>query len=277
MPAPSSAQDETPAPPDPFALAETFRLLALEAGREILRLRGCAAQAKADGSPVTEADLAANGILEEGLKAAFPQIPIVTEEREQAHAAGAPAEAFFLLDPLDGTKDYARGGEDFTVNIALILRGAPVAGVVYAPARGHLYRTLPEGGAEAENPAQGLRRPLRIRSGAQERLTIASSRSHEDDQTRAWIGGHPGARVLKIGSSLKFGLVAAGEADVYPRLSRIREWDTAAGDAVLRAAGGTTQDFSGAPLRYGKPGFVSEAFLAFAPSFLASSAAGHHA
>lgn len=262
-----SAKPSVPPSLDPSALAETFRILALKAGREILKLRGCAASAKADGSPVTEADLAANAILEEGLKTAYPDLPIVTEEREAEHASGAPAETFFLLDPLDGTKDYARGGDDFTVNVALIFRGEPVAGAVYAPAHDRLYRSLPEGGAEEETPSSGRRAALQARREPRKPPVIAASRSHETESTRAWIARHEGAQVLKVGSSLKFALVASGEADAYPRLSRIREWDTAAGDAVLRAAGGAVRDFSGAPLIYGKPGFVSDEFLAFAPSF----------
>ncbi|WP_018633883.1 3'(2'),5'-bisphosphate nucleotidase CysQ family protein [Neomegalonema perideroedes] len=272
-----SATPSALTPPDPFALAALSRTLALEAGEAILRLRGCATKAKADGSPVTEADLAANAILEEGLRSAYPKIPIVTEEREADHASGAPAEIFFLLDPLDGTKDYARGGEDFTVNLALIVRGAPWAGVVYAPAHDRLYRSLPEGGAEEETPSTGLRRALRVRRGPQEPLTAVFSKSHEEARTRAWLAERPGLRVVQIGSSLKFCLVASGEADVYPRLSRIREWDIAAGDAVLRAAGGVAQDLAGAPLLYGAPGFVAPEFLAFAPSYSDSSPQGRHA
>ena len=232
-----------------------------------MRLKGCASRAKADGSPVTEADLAANAILEEGLKTAFPQIPIVTEEREGDHAQGAQGEYFFLLDPLDGTKDFARGGEDFTVNAALIRNGAPEAGVVYAPARNQLYRTLPQGGAEEEKPGETRPAPLRVRRTPKGPMVMVTSKSHEDERTRAWIRRHIGAQALKVGSSLKFCLVASGAADVYPRLSRIRQWDTAAGDAILRAAGGFVQDLSGAPLRYGAPGFVCPEFVAFAPSF----------
>ncbi len=269
-----SAIPSTSALPDPFALAELFRTLALEGGRAILRLRGCLARDKADGSPVTEADLAANAVLEEGLKAAWPQIPVVTEEREADHASGAPAEAFFLLDPLDGTKDYARGGEDFTVNVALIVRGEPVAGVVYAPAHDRLYRSLPGGGAEAETPSTGRRLPLQARRAPRSPLVAVASKSHDEPQTRAWLAARPDLKVERIGSSLKFCLLASGEADVYPRLSRIREWDIAAGDAVLRAAGGVTQDLAGAPLRYGAPGFVAPEFVAFAPSYPASRPSG---
>lgn len=254
---------------DPVRIAEVSRLLALEAGREILRLRGCAPRFKADGSPVTEGDLAADAILREGLAAAFPEIPVVTEEQEEAHALGAPAEAFFLIDPLDGTKAYVRGEDDFTVNIALILRGEPVAGVLYAPAYDRLARSLPEGGAEEERPSTGARRRIEARRAPRRPLVLTANRTQGAEATRLWLAQFPEAQVLLASSSVKFLFVAAGEADAYRRPARIHEWDTAAGDAVLRAAGGFTQDFAGRPLVYGKPGFASEEFIAFAPSFAA--------
>ena len=178
------------------------------------------------------------------------------------------------MDPLDGTKEFVRGRGDFTVNIALVERGAPTAGVVFAPARGRLFYTR-RGGAVEESPgpgggfdpaAPGAVRPLRVAAPNPAALRVVASKSHRNAETESYLARLPVGELVAAGSSLKFCLVAAGEADLYPRLGPTMEWDTAAGDAVLRAAGGRTvraDDLS--PLPYGKAGLRNPHFLAFAP------------
>lgn len=250
-----------------------FRELALAAGRAIMAVRAGAelgTRAKADASPVTEADLAADRLIREGLAEAFPAIPAVTEENAESHRlTGAPR--FFLVDPLDGTKEFVRREGEFTVNIALIEEGVPVMGAVLAPARGRLFRTLAAGGAVEERvengaPVAGSARAIRVRRPDNDALVVVASKSHRDAATDAYIARYRVARFVAAGSSLKFCLVAAGEADLYPRLGRTMEWDTAAGHAVLRAAGGIVVRFDDhRPLTYGKPGFENPFFIAYAP------------
>lgn len=252
---------------DHARLAEVFRALALEAGAATLRVQArpdFEARLKADDSPVTEADLAADAIIREGLARAFPALPVVTEESAESHATRA--ETFVLVDPLDGTKEFLRRRGDFTVNIALIQRGAAVRGVVYAPARGRLFQTDAEGASFEESLTDGARRPLRVRAPDNAALVVVASKSHRDAATDAYIARYQVADSQSAGSSLKFCLVAAGEADLYPRLGRTMEWDTAAGQAVLAGAGGQVvrlDDLN--PLTYGKPGWENPHFLAFAP------------
>lgn len=231
--------------------------LAIKAGAEILavRDRGVVATEKADKSPVTEADERAEAIILEGLRAAFPGVAIVAEE--EAAAGRVPdvgAEPFFLVDPLDGTKEFIGGKPDFTVNIALVRNGLPLAGVVYAPARGVLYSGGSEGASRAEVQADGqVASRVAIKGGpAQQAVRVVASKSHNTPETDEFIGRYPGAERVSVGSSLKFCLVADGSADLYPRFGRTMEWDTAAGDAVLRAAGGKTVTLQGEALAYGK-------------------------
>ncbi len=251
-----------------------FRRLALAAGAEIMKIYeagAVAAEAKTDGSPVTAADLAADRVIAAGLAAAFPDIPVVTEEQAASHAEGVAAPLFILVDPLDGTREFVKRGGDFTVNIALVENGAPVAGVVYAPAKGRLFQTLDAGGATEERGPFGAapegRRPIRVRRPDNAALAVVASASHRDAATDDWIARYDVAEFRPAGSSLKFCLLAAGEADLYPRLGRTMEWDTAAGDAVLRAAGGLTvrADDRATPLRYGKKGCDNPHFIAYAP------------
>jgi 3'(2'), 5'-bisphosphate nucleotidase len=257
---------------DHAAVAHVFRRLAIEAGRVILdHYDGPApeARAKADASPVTEADLAADRLIREGLRAAFPQVPAVTEEDADSHSVDA--RMFFLVDPLDGTRDFLRRGGDFTVNIALIEGGRATRGVVHAPAAGRLFYTTAEGAPfEERGPfdldAPGARIPLRVRRPDPAALVVVASKSHRNPATDAYIARYPVAEVRAAGSSLKFCLLAAGEADFYPRLGRTMEWDTAAGDAILAAAGGAVLRLDDhAPLAYGKPGFENPFFVATAP------------
>ncbi len=241
---------------DAAMLAELERL-ALAAGAEIMDVfhAGIVVEEKSDHSPVTEADRRAEVVILEGLRRAFPGIPCVAEE--EASAGLLPpdlGEAFFLVDPLDGTKEFIKRRPDFTVNIALVRKGNPELGVVYAPAQGMLYAGRP-GAAHAmtvdDDHRPGERRPISVRTCG-ETKTVVASRSHRTPETDEYIARHPGAEIVSVGSSLKFCLLASGEADLYPRFGRTMEWDTAAGDAVLRAAGGRTTLVDGGSFTYGK-------------------------
>jgi len=251
-----------------------LRRLSLSAGSAIAAIyaRGeMEAALKDDQSPVTEADLAADRLIASGLAAAFPDIPAVTEEQAASHGQTGLSR-FFLVDPLDGTREFVQRRGDFTVNIALIEAGRPVMGVVYAPAKHRLFRSLAGGGAVEERtdaahaPIPGSEVPLSPRTPDNAALLVVASKSHRDAATDAYIARYCVADFKSAGSSLKFCLVAAGEADFYPRLGPTMEWDTAAGDAVLRAVGGHVVDFeSHAPLAYGKPDYRNGFFLASAP------------
>lgn len=239
------------------AVLALFERLALSAGCKIMGVfhAGCAIASKADASPVTEADRASETIILEGLRRAFPQIPCVAEEEA---AEGILPEnlgtAFFLVDPLDGTREFVNRNPDFTVNIALVRNGLPEIGVVYAPCSRRFFSGRP-GRAELLELSEAdeiiRRRAIKVRPGA-DPLTIVASRSHRTPETETFIRQFAAAEIVSVGSSLKFCLLAAGEADIYPRFGRTMEWDTAAGDAVLRAAGGTTSTLDGRPLAYGK-------------------------
>jgi 3'(2'), 5'-bisphosphate nucleotidase len=253
-------------------IVATIRRLALEAGAEILEVYGSddfAVRAKSDASPVTEADERADALIARGLRAAFPDIPVVTEEERESHGlSGAPA--FFLVDPLDGTKEFVQRRGDFTVNIALVEAGVPTRGVVYAPAKDRLFYTDARGRSQEEAPpfgaAAGALTPLRVSDPDPAALVVVASKSHRDQATDEYIARYEVADFRSAGSSLKFCLVAAGEADLYPRLGRTMEWDTAAGQAVLLGAGGAVVRFDDhAPLRYGKSGFENPFFIAHAP------------
>jgi len=254
-------------------LVETMRQLALRAGDAIMEIYGradLAVQHKADASPVTEADEAADAIISEGLRAVFPGVVLVTEEQAASH--GQTAAEFLIVDPLDGTKEFIRRQGDFTVNIALIRDGVPVHGVVYAPARGRLFCTLPGGGAVEESgpfgdePDPAAQRALTVRAPADTGLVVVASKSHRTPETDTYIGRYPVKDSRSAGSSLKFCLLACGEADLYPRLGPTMEWDTAAGDAVLRAAGGAVLRLDDlTPLAYGKPEYRNPFFLALVP------------
>ncbi|PAP95984.1 3'(2'),5'-bisphosphate nucleotidase [Mesorhizobium wenxiniae] len=239
------------------AMLGVFERIALAAGREVMRVfdAGCAVDQKSDSSPVTEADRESEKIILAGLRAAFPDIPCVAEE--EASTGIVPPDlddAFFLVDPLDGTKEFVNRRTDFTVNIALVRHGVPDIGVVFAPCTRRFFSGRP-GRAEAievNGDYQIIgRRPISARTGVAP-LTVVASRSHNTPETEAYIRTVGAAEIVSVGSSLKFCLVAGAEADVYPRFGRTMEWDTAAGDAVLRAAGGITRTLDGQPLAYGK-------------------------
>jgi 3'(2'), 5'-bisphosphate nucleotidase len=253
------------------AIVTTFRRLALEAGAAIMEVYGRAdfdVRAKSDASPVTEADELADALISRGLAAAFPEIPAVTEEQAASH--GVSALRFFLVDPLDGTKEFVQRRGDFTVNIALVEDGVPTRGVVYAPAKGRLFYTDAEGRSLEEagpfGPEPGATTPLEVARPDPAALVVVASKSHRDQATDDYIARYSVGDFRSAGSSMKFCLVAAGEADLYPRLGRTMEWDTAAGQAVLLGAGGAVVRFDDhTPLAYGKKGYENPFFIAHAP------------
>ncbi|PZQ97766.1 MAG: 3'(2'),5'-bisphosphate nucleotidase [Cereibacter sphaeroides] len=253
-------------------LVPVMRRLAIEAGDRIMEIYNSPefdVRTKSDASPVTEADEAADHLISDGLRAAFPDVALITEEQAASHEISA--DSFLIVDPLDGTKEFVQRRGDFTVNIAYVEKGVPLRGVVYAPAKERLFYTLPDGQSVEEiGPFDknriGAQREISVGPCNNAGLMVVASKSHRDQATDDYIGKYAVRDMTSAGSSLKFCLVAAGEADLYPRLGRTMEWDTAAGDAVLRGAGGTVvrmDDHS--PLRYGKPGWDNPAFIAHVP------------
>ena len=236
--------------------------IAQAAGTVVMRhyAAGVDARVKADRSPVTDADEEAEALILAELAAAFPGVPVVAEEEAAAGRIAAVGSRFFLVDPVDGTKEFIRRGGEFTVNIGEVVDGVPVAGVVFAPAIGRLFvGATCEGAFEI---SQDVTRVLAARTPAEDGLVAVSSRSHPDAKTDELLKTLNIKGQTNAGSSLKFCLVAAGEADIYPRAGHTMEWDTAAGDAVLRAAGGRMTTWEGTPFLYGKPGFHNGAFIA---------------
>lgn len=228
--------------------------IAQAAGRAILDVYGSAFTSwqKDDDTPLTQADLRADAVIRQGLERAFPGVWIWSEESRSASTeSSVPATTFFLVDPLDGTREFLRRNDEFTVNIALIQNGRPSAGVVYAPALGQLYSGVP--GRGAWRTAGGATVQLATHApGPGEKLRVIGSRSHGGEALKAWLAGlQQPCDFVVAGSALKFCRLAEGAADVYPRLGPTSQWDTAAGQAVLEAAGGVVVDPTGAPLRYG--------------------------
>ena len=249
---------------DEAALLEACVVAAREAGAEILKLveRGFEVETKKDESPVTVCDRAAEHIILKALAEAAPGVPIIAEEEVAAGRIPAHGDTYFLVDPLDGTKEFVRGGDDYTVNIGLIVGGSPRLGVVYQPARDRLWAGLVDEGAFVED-VEG-RRPIRTRERGPN-LDAVASKSHLTQSTVDYLHDAVGeCDHVSVGSSLKFCIVAEGRADIYPRLSPTSEWDTAAGHAVLLAAGGRVDGPDGTPLRYGKTAFLNRGFCATA-------------
>ena len=228
------------------------------AGEAVMRVYASdfAVRGKADASPVTDADEAAEALIVPVLQRLTPGVPVVAEEAVAAGHCPAVAERFWLVDPLDGTKEFVLRNGEFTLNVALVEHGVPVLGVVQAPAIGQLFTGVRGQGAFQETA--GMRRAIRCRAAPAEGFTVLASRSHGDAQAlQAFLHGCPVASTLLTGSSLKLCLLAAGEADLYPRLGPTMEWDIAAGHAVLAAAGGRLTTPEGLPFLYGK---ASEGF-----------------
>ena len=250
-----------------------IRDLALKAGNEIMQVYGSddfGVDTKSDDSPVTRADRAADEIISAGLKASFPDSALVTEEQADTH--DVTAKTFFIVDPLDGTKEFIKRRGEFTVNIALVQNGVPTLGVVYAPAIGRLFYTDENGQTVEELGAHNLgqigeTKVLSVSAADNSALTIVASKSHRDQATDDYISRYQIKDMTGAGSSLKFCLVASGEADFYPRLGRTMEWDTAAGHAVVLGAGGQVLHFdTHAPLTYGKDGFENPFFIVMSPT-----------
>ena len=238
------------------SLLDSLVTASVAAGREILAVYAApiAVEEKPDHSPVTEADRRAEQVILAALAVAAPGVPVVAEESVAAGIVPEIGETFFLVDPLDGTKEFIERNGEFTVNIALIEAGVPVMGVVYVPVTGEVFIGGPDGAFAAQIGADGQPGPYRrlwARTPPATGLTVVGSRSHGSPETEAFIAGLDVAASRVAGSSLKFCLVAAGEADVYPRFTPTMEWDTAAGDAVLRAAGGSMTEADGTPFLYG--------------------------
>ena len=246
------------------ALLEALVVAARAAGAEILKLveAGFEIETKHDESPVTVCDRAAEHIILEFIRQAAPGVPVIAEEEVAAGRIPEHGDTYFLVDPLDGTKEFVRGGYDYTVNIGLIVGGQPKLGVVYQPAVDKLWAGLVGEGAFVEE--NGERRCINCRPLGETRAAVAS-KSHLTQSTVDYLAQVMGlCEHVSVGSSLKFCIVAEGEADIYPRLSPTSEWDTAAGHAVLLAAGGRVDGPDGTPLAYGKSAFLNPGFCATA-------------
>ena len=256
------------------ALTNMVRRIALEAGEITLKYfegADCGQlQDKSDGSPVTLADQEAEALIEAKLAEITPGIPIIGEEAASAGKAPENFDRdgyFWIVDPLDGTKEFIGGGGDYTVNIALIHQNVPILGVVYAPAKGELYAGHAESTAIRWLEDTDNEKPIHVRNIPKEGVVVVASKSHGDPARRdQFLEQFKVEKLTKRGSSLKICIIAAGKADMYPRFGPTCEWDTAAADAVLRAAGGYVTDINGNPLTYGGS---NEKWLN--PEFIASS------
>jgi 3'(2'), 5'-bisphosphate nucleotidase len=268
------APTNPPVPASPIDCSAAARLLApltelvAIAGHAILAIERSRMQVdgKSDGSPVTEADHASDRIIADGLARIAPDIPSLSEERVKQD--GRRFETFFLVDPLDGTKEFIAGRDEFTVNVALVSNGTPLLGIVGAPALGLIWRGVVGRGAERLATTRGLgtAAPIRTRAfpKAGQPWIAAVSRSHGDAATEAFIDARPGAVRKTLGSAVKFAHVAEGAADIYPRLAPTSEWDVAAGHALVTAAGGKVTDPAGRTLRFGAGAdFIVPAFIAW--------------
>ena len=253
------------------ALARSFGQICLEAAIPVMEVyeSDFTPEQKADKSPVTEADKRAEVIILDALAKLLPDTPVLAEESFEAGVRPSVSDEFLLVDPVDGTKEFIAKRGEFTINIALIRNGAPVAGAVYAPALKQLYlggETAFTGMFEpGETLDEARLSAARTRSTPDVGMTAVMSRSHADDQTKAFAEARGVVEAISAGSSLKFCKLAEGAADLYPRFGPTMEWDTAAGHAVLNAAGGAVTDPDGAPFRYGKTadGYKNGAFVAW--------------
>lgn len=252
-------------------LEKVMRRLALEAGDVIMEIYNSddfEVRSKSDDSPVTAADEAADALISAGLRENFPDVLLVTEEQADSH--GRQANEFLIVDPLDGTKEFIHRRGDFTVNIAYVKDGVPIRGVVYAPARDRMFFTRADGQSVEEmgpfnKDTQGKVSEIHVSRPDNDALLVVASKSHRDQATDDYINKYKVKDSRSAGSSLKFCLVATGEADIYPRVGRTMEWDTAAGHAVLTGAGGAVVRFDDhTPLTYGKPIYENPFFIAYA-------------
>lgn len=245
-------------------LVEVAGQAALKAGEAILKVYATPfdVQQKLDKTPVTEADVAAERIIVKMLREAFPEIPVVSEELVDAEGLPPTASRFWAVDPLDGTREFVARNDEFAVLIGLVEEGRPVLGVIHGPAVGVTYTAWGPGTA-TRRYGGGAPEPIHARAPS-DGLVVVHSRSHENSRRLAeFLQDYPVRERTKCGSALKFGVIAAGEADLYPRFGTTMEWDTAAGQAVLEAAGGRVETLAGAPLTYGKPGLKNDGFIAW--------------
>lgn len=258
---------------DYVKLVEVMRRLSIEAGAKIMEIYDADdfdVKVKSDDSPVTAADEAADALISAGLRQAFPDVMLVTEEQSATH--DTTGDTFLIVDPLDGTKEFIHRRGDFTVNIALVEGGVPTRGVVYAPAKGRMFYTEADGHSVEETGELALdqvgpTQAMSVSEADNGALMVVASKSHRDQATDDYINKYAVKDMKSAGSSLKFCLVATGEADLYPRLGRTMEWDTAAGHAVLAGAGGAVVRFDDlTPLTYGKDDYANPFFIAHAPS-----------
>jgi len=251
----AEATDDAADGVDPGALLPALRAIAARAGEAILSIYAGehGTRAKADATPVTLADELADRLIVAQLRALTPAIPVVSEETvETSGPAASGARRFWLVDPLDGTREFIKRNGEFTVNIALVVDGRAVAGVIGVPALGELYAGALGVGATRQR-RDGAPEPIRARAAPAAGLVVMTSRSHADTAALdGFLVGWPVAERRVAGSALKFCRIAEGEADLYPRLGPTMEWDTAAGQAVLEAAGGSVRTLDGRPLAYGK-------------------------
>ena len=246
-------------------LLEVARRAALAAGEAILEVYATAfdVQQKTDNTPVTEADLAAERIILAMLSEAFPDIPIASEELCEAEGLPSCGARFWAVDPLDGTREFVARNGEFAVNIGLVEDGIATLGVVHGPALGVTYAARGPGTATRQRSGAEPE-PIHARAPSPDGIVVIHSRSHENSPRLAeFLQGHPVLERKRRGCALKFGAIAAGEADLYPRFGTTMEWDTAAGQAILEAAGGRVETLAGTPLRYGKPGLKNDGFLAW--------------
>lgn len=240
--------------------------------RAALVVRGFAGKGdvhrKRDGSPVTEADLAAEAAIRDGLARVAPTLPLVSEEQAEGDTPRTAGRSYALVDPLDGTREFIAGSDEYAINIAIMLDGRPVLGIVAAPALGLIWRGIVGHGAErmafADDGRLAAPQPIHGRKRPPQDLVALTSRSHLDAKTKAYLDALPVTRMIACGSAIKFGRIAEGSADLYPRLSAVRDWDAAAGHALVEAAGGSVRTPDGQPLRYGSAERIIPGFIAFA-------------
>jgi 3'(2'), 5'-bisphosphate nucleotidase len=262
---------------DAAALLEVLTGIGVSAALEILRLRSTGdVRIKADGSPVTAADEAAEAVIRDGLRRSVPHLPVVSEE--QAEQPPITGKNLILVDPLDGTRDFVAGRDEYTVNIALLRDGVPALGVIAAPALGQVWRGILGLGAErlefGRDGTLAAPAAIRARDHAAGDLTVMVSRSHLDARTTAYVEALPRAKLVRCGSAVKFCRVAEGTADLYPRLAPTRDWDVAAGHAILMAAGGSVVAPDGRAIVYGTPERLIPGFLASADPAGAAASKG---
>ena len=268
-------------PFDPAACAELIKVMtatSLAAADAIRRLHGQGSvRIKADGSPVTAADEAAEAVIRDGLAHLAPALPVISEEQAERAKPAITSASVILVDPVDGTREYIAGRDEYTINIAVVSDGAPILGVITAPALGLIWRGVVGRGAERLEFSSRQHSPphaIRTRPRPEDDLLVMVSRSHLDTRTEAYLEGLPRARRIPCGSSLKFCRLAEGAADLYPRLGPTRDWDVAAGHAILAAAGGAVVAPDGTSLIYGGPALRIPAFVAWADPAAATPIGG---